>query len=77
MQKKIPCHGHFKKQHVESNKCQSKNVILSEQSVDDLKGIQQTIKTETAKSRMDSIDASQSQDALCLVMPSGDKVGSS
>ena len=49
----------------------------SEQSIDDLKRIQQTIETETAKSRMDSTGASLSPDVLCLVMQSRDKGSSS
>jgi hypothetical protein len=48
-----------------------------EQSIDDLKRIQQAIKTETAKSRMDSIDASLPPDVLFLVMQSRDKGASS
>ena len=67
----------FTKQHVDSIKCQSASMEPSEQSIDDLKKIQQTIRTETAKSRMDSIDASLSSDLLCLVMQSRDKGASS
>ena len=48
-----------------------------EQSIDDLKRIQQAIKTETAKSRMDNIDASLPPDVLFLVMQSRDKGASS
>ena len=49
----------------------------SEQSIDDLKRIQNTIKMETAKIRMDSIDASLYPDVLCLVIQSRDKGASS
>ena len=49
----------FTKIHVDSIKCQSTDMGPSEQSIDDLKGIQKTIMMETAKIRMDSIDASK------------------
>ena len=58
----------FTKHHVESIKCQSVEMRPSEQSIDDLKKIQQTIKMETAKSRME---------VLCLVTQSRDKGASS
>ena len=67
----------FTKHHVESIKCQSVEMRPSEQSIDDLKKIQQTIKMETAKSRMDNIDASLSPEVLCLVTQSRDKGASS
>jgi hypothetical protein len=64
-------------QHVNSIRCQSVSMEPCEQSIDDLKRIQQAIKTETAKSRMDSIDASLPPDVLSLVMQSRDKGASS
>ena len=67
----------FTKHHVESIKCQSVKMRPSEQSTDDLKRTQQTIKIETVKSRMDSVDASLSPEVLCLVMQSRDKGASS
>ena len=67
----------FTKHHVESIKCQSVKMRPSEQSIDDLKRTQQTIKIETMKSRMDSVDASLSPEVLCLVMQSRDKGASS
>ena len=67
----------FNKNHVDSIKCQSADLGPSEQSIDDLKRIQNTIKMETAKIRMDSIDASLSPDVLCLVIQSRDKGASS
>ena len=60
------------KQLVNSIKYQSAGMEPCEQS-DDLKRIQQAIKTETAKSRMDSIDASLPPDILFLIMQSKDK----
>ena len=67
----------FSKHYVELIKCQIAEMGPSEQSIDDLKRIQQSIKTETAKSRMGSVDASSSPDVLCLVMHSRDKRASS
>ena len=52
----------YKKLIIESIKCQSADMGPSEQSIDDLKRIQQIIETETAKSRMDSTGASLSPD---------------
>ena len=67
----------FTKNHIDSIKCQSPDLRPSEQSIDDLKRIQNTIKMEIAKIRMDSIDASLSPDVLCLVMQSRDTRASS
>ena len=46
-------------------------------SIDDLKRMQQTVKAKTAKSRVDSIDASLYPCVLCLVVQSRDKTASS
>ena len=67
----------FTKNHVDSIKCQSADLGPSEQSIDDLKRIQNAIKMETAKIRMDSIDASLTPDVLYLVIQSRDKGASS
>ena len=65
------------KQHVGSIRCQSDSMEPSEQSVNDLKRVQQAIKIENNKSRMDNIDDSLSSDVLVLVMQSRDKGASS
>lgn len=48
-----------------------------EQSIDDVKKIQQTIMTETAKSRTDNIDASLSANVLAFIMQSKEMEASS
>ena len=50
--------------HVESIKVQSSFMATGEQSVDDLKKHQQSMKTTYSKSRMEEIDASLSPDLL-------------
>ena len=50
--------------HVESIKAQSTFMATGEQSVDDLKKHQQSMKTTYSKSRMEEIDASLSPDLL-------------
>ena len=67
----------FTKQHVSSIKCQSLVLEPREQSIEDLTRIQRATKTEIAKSRMDTIDATLSPDVLFLVMQSRDKGASS
>ena len=63
--------------HVESIKAQSTFMATGEQSVDDLKKHQQSVKTTYSKSRMEEIDASLSPDLLRSIEQARDKGASS
>ena len=63
--------------HVESIKAQSTFMATGEQSVDDLKKHQQSMKTTYSKSRMEEIDASLSPDLLRSIEQARDKGASS
>ena len=63
--------------HVESIKAQSSFMATSEQSVDDLKKHQQSMKATYSKLRMEEIDASLSPDLLRSIEQARDKGASS
>ncbi|XP_028419169.1 uncharacterized protein LOC114544875 [Dendronephthya gigantea] len=67
----------FTNQHVNSIKRQNEALEPIEQSIDDLKRMQQANKAEIIQSRMDNIDATLSPDLLFLVKQSQDKGASS